>query len=139
MFSKLRSESGSLFGGGNKPKILVIEDNEVDRKIIEKALGSKYDPISADNAEDGLKLAREVSPNLILLDMNLPGMDGMEMCRVLKNTEGVENIPVIFLTAEDKPNMMVEAFQNDAENYLTKPINPKILNDQVSDILEEQS
>lgn len=135
MPNRLSSERGSLFGP--KAKILIVEDNDVDRKVIEKALG-KYQLILSNNAEDGLNQAREEKPDLIVLDMNLPGMDGVEMCKVLKDEPDLKEVPVVFLTSEDNPTLMVEAFESDAENYLTKPINSTVLSSQVKAILEEQ-
>lgn len=124
--------------GNRKPKALVIEDNEIDRKIINKVLSKTCELLITNSGEEALRIAREESPNIILLDLNLPDMNGMDLCRTLKGDPQTEPIPVIFLTAEDKPTMMVEAFEMDAENYLTKPINPKVLLNQVTDVLEEQ-
>ena len=119
-------------------KILIVDDNEIDLKIIRKALeGEGYNVIQAENGKVGLEMALTHKPDLIFLDCQMPVMDGLEMCKQLKDDPAGENIPVVFLTALDTPRNIIDCFEVDAENYLSKPISPKILTNQVRLILEE--
>ncbi len=119
-------------------KILIVDDNEIDRKVIQSALEKAgYSTIQAENGQIGLQKAKQESPDLIFLDCQMPVMDGLTMCKKLKEEDDFKNIPVIFLTALDTPRNIIDCFEVDAENYLSKPISPKILTQQVKFILEQ--
>ena len=118
--------------------ILVVDDNEVDRKIIVHALkdlGCKV--MQAENGSEGYVKALSHRPDLILSDCNMPHMDGVEMCRQIKEDDKTKDIPIIFLTGVDSPRNVVECFSLEAENFMCKPINPKALTDQIRHILSE--
>ena len=111
--------------------ILIIEDNEKNRKLVRDVLNVKgYKTIESETAEDGLKLAIEKSPGLILMDIQLPGMDGIAALKHLKTNSGTKSIPVIAITASamnyNRVTMLAEGF----DGYQTKPIS-------VKDFLEE--
>jgi len=93
----------------------------------------------AENGEEGLKAARALTPQLIILDCDMPVMDGPQMCQSLKDYDETHEIPVFFLTSIDTPKNIIECFQFDAAHYLSKPVNPKILLTQVQEIIEEFS
>ena len=119
-------------------KILIVDDNEIDRKVIQSTLEKAgYSTIQAENGQIGLQKAKQESPDLIFLDCQMPVMDGLTMCKKLKEEDDFKNIPVIFLTALDTPRNIIDCFEVDAENYLSKPISPKILTQQVKFILEQ--
>jgi two-component system cell cycle response regulator DivK len=106
--------------------ILIIEDNEKNRKLVRDVLQVKgYKTIESETAEEGLKLALEKSPALILMDIQLPGMDGITALKQLKADETTRNIPVIAVTASamtyKRQTMLAEGF----DGYQTKPINLK--------------
>ncbi|HNV23729.1 MAG TPA: response regulator [Candidatus Omnitrophota bacterium] len=116
--------------------ILVVEDNEVDRTIIQKTLEKEgYSVFWAENGAVGLKKAKEQKPDLILLDCEMPIMDGQETCRRIKEDADLKNIPVLFLTGLNTPKNVVECFDLDAENFLAKPVNPSMLITQINTIL----
>jgi two-component system, cell cycle response regulator DivK len=111
--------------------ILIIEDNEKNRKLVRDVLQVKgYKTIEAETAEAGLKLALEQSPALILMDIQLPGMDGITALKRLKAEAKTKSIPVIAVTASamsyKRQTMLAEGF----DGYQTKPIS-------VKDFLEE--
>jgi two-component system phosphate regulon response regulator PhoB len=83
--------------------------------------------IPAGSGEEGLALARRRSPDLILLDLMLPGMDGLEVCRLLKKSKETENIPVVMLTARGEEADIVAGLELGADDYLTKPFSPRVL------------
>ncbi len=119
-------------------KILIVDDNEIDRKVIQSTLEKAgYSTIQAENGQIGLQKAKQENPDLIFLDCQMPVMDGLTMCKKLKEEDDFKNIPVIFLTALDTPRNIIDCFEVDAENYLSKPISPKILTQQVKFILEQ--
>ncbi|MDP8212313.1 MAG: response regulator [Candidatus Zapsychrus exili] len=120
--------------------ILVVEDNEVDRKIIHRTLESKgYNVLIAENGAIGLKMAKEHKPNLVLLDCEMPVMDGKEMCRRLKEDEDISKIPVVFLTGLTTPKNIIDCFDLELENYLSKPVKPGLLASQIEMILAENA
>ena len=124
----------------SKKSILIVEDNEVDSKIVQRIvdkLGHRI--LTATNGKVGLEAVRTERPDLIILDCEMPVMGGVEMCEMLRAEDETVNIPVLFLTAGNTPQNIIEAFELDAENYLSKPINSKILIQQIEQILEDQS
>jgi len=103
--------------------ILIIEDNEKNRKLVRDVLQVKgYTTIESETAEEGLKLAAEHSPALILMDIQLPGMDGITAMKQLKADSNTRRIPVIAITASamthNRTTMLAEGF----DGYQTKPI-----------------
>ena len=106
--------------------ILIIEDNEKNRKLARDVLQVKgYQTIESETAEEGLKLALEKSPNLILMDIQLPGMDGITAMKRLKADPTTAGIPIIAITASamthNRTTMLAEGF----DGYQTKPISLK--------------
>ena len=106
--------------------VLIIEDNEKNRKLVRDVLHVKgYKTIEAETAEAGLKLAAEQSPALILMDIQLPGMDGITALKQLKADAKTKSIPVIAVTASamsyKRQTMLAEGF----DGYQTKPISLK--------------
>jgi CheY-like chemotaxis protein len=137
MFDKLFGSKKSDNKNGNR-KILIVDDNEIDRKIIRSALEKDgYQTVQAENGAIGLEMARKEKPDLVFLDCQMPVMDGLTMCKKLKEDDDLKHTPVIFLTALDTPRNIIDCFEVDAENYLSKPISPKILTQQVKIILDE--
>lgn len=109
-------------------KILLIEDEKDILELIAFNLEcSGYEVIKASNGEDGLKRAQNEEPDIILLDLMLPGMDGFDVCRELKQDKNTRRIPVIMLTARGEDSDIVSGLELGAEDYITKPFSPKIL------------
>ena len=106
--------------------ILIIEDNEKNRKLIRDLLQVKgYQTIESEKAEDGLKLAEEKTPALILMDIQLPGMDGITAMKQLKAAPKTNRIPIVAITASamtyNRQTMLAEGF----DGYQTKPLSLK--------------
>jgi CheY-like chemotaxis protein len=106
--------------------ILIVEDNEKNRKLVRDVLGVKgYKTIESETAEEGLDLARSHLPALILMDIQLPGMDGITAMKQLKGDPKTANIPIIAITASamthNRTTMLAEGF----DGYQTKPISLK--------------
>lgn len=121
-------------------KILLIEDEKDILELIAFNLEcSGYDVIKASNGEDGLKRAMNEEPDLVLLDLMLPGMDGFDVCRELKQDKKTRKIPVIMLTARGEDTDIVSGLELGAEDYITKPFSPKILIARIRTVLRRSS
>lgn len=108
-------------------KVLIIEDDAKMLKVISDFLKSEgYDVVSAPEGASGLKLARSAKPDIILLDIMLPGMNGYDVCRELRNMH--INVPVIFLTAKGEETNKIIGLEIGADDYITKPFSLKELN-----------
>jgi DNA-binding response OmpR family regulator len=104
--------------------ILVIDDDSIVAKSVELSLRHDGFQVSvAYSGVDGLKLARRESPDLIILDILMPGMDGYAVCRELRADPLLGDVPVLFLTAKGKDEDKIEGFRAGADDYLTKPFN----------------
>lgn len=112
-----------------REKILLIEDEAEIRGLIKLALeAAGYTTVyEAGNGEDGLAFARSRQPDLILLDLMLPGMDGLTVCRKLKSADETRNIPIIIISAKSEDSDVVVGLEMGAGDYITKPFNRKIL------------
>ncbi|MFH1189093.1 MAG: response regulator [Candidatus Omnitrophota bacterium] len=109
-------------------KILIIDDEPDLVRVIEfKLEKAGYAVSSADNGGDGLKMAQNSRPDLILLDIRLPVMDGYEVCGAIKNNPDLKNIPVIFLTASANNTVAEKTKELGADDYLVKPFDMGIL------------
>ena len=104
--------------------ILVIEDDDLVSRTVERSLASDEFKISlADNGLDGLKIARKRQPDLVILDVIMPEMDGFEVCRKIRADQTLSEVPILFLTAKIKDEDKVNGFLAGADDYLTKPFN----------------
>jgi len=110
----------------NASKVLVIEDNETNMELATVLLRmAGYEVLQAWTAEEGIQLARAEMPRLILMDISLPGMDGLSATRILKDDPLTRLIPVVALTAHAMKGDEVKAFQAGCCGYLTKPIDTR--------------
>ena len=110
------------------PKILVVDDEESILELLEYNLTKQgYAVTRAETGEDGLKLARSLKPDLILLDLMLPGIDGLDVCKMLKNDSHTKTIPIIMLTAKGEEADIVIGLELGADDYVTKPFSVRIL------------
>ena len=117
--------------------ILIIEDNEKNRKLVRDVLQVKgYKTIESETAEEGLRLARENSPALILMDIQLPGMDGITALKHLKADPKTKGIPVIAVTASAMTHSRKEILAEGFDGYQTKPISLKEFLEEVRKVLD---
>lgn len=111
----------AMLGNDNKRIAIVVEDNPDVATYIEHVLQSTYNVIIAHDGEEGLEKAREVIPDIIITDLMMPKVDGLEMCRRLRDDELVSHIPIIIVTARDTDKDRLQGLSNGADAYLTKP------------------
>ncbi len=118
-------------------KILIIDDHEPTRNLIETILSRKgYHTLSASSGPAGLTLAAAEQPDLVLLDLTMPGMDGFEVCRHLRAQNSLSHIPIIMFTAKSLATDKLSGFNAGADDYLVKPTTPAELLRRVSALLE---
>jgi DNA-binding response OmpR family regulator len=109
-------------------KILVVDDNEQNLTLIRTILHHHgYESRLAHNGEEALRLVHQEPPDLIILDVMMPGMDGIEVCRRLKDDEETRLIPIVIMTALDQPADKIRGIEAGADDFLTKPVNQQEL------------
>lgn len=119
-----------------REKILVVDDEEDLLKLLSYNLvNSGYRVDCVTTGEDALDKARNYPPDLILLDLMLPGIDGLDLCRILKNDSRTSRIPIIMLTAKGEEADIVVGLELGAEDYITKPFSPRILTARIKAVL----
>ena len=120
--------------------ILIVEDNDKNLKLVRDVLQVKgYATVEAGNAEDGIVLARERKPDLVLMDIQLPGMSGIDAIGVLRADPATAAIPVVAVTASVMPQDRNKIMEAGFDAYIGKPINLKEFLDTVRNMLEKQS
>lgn len=102
-------------------KILVVDDSPVEIKIIRRFLDEEYEVLEAYTGSEAILLAKEKKPDLILLDILMPTMNGIAVCKALKSEPATKNIPVIFITAITEAREVVRGFESGGQDYITKP------------------
>lgn len=120
------------------PTILVVDDNADMRRYLRTLLTDRYYVIESTDGESGLKLARESVPDLIVSDVMMPVMDGLQFCRKIKDDTMTSHIPVILLTARSTEEQRVEGLGSGADAYITKPFNAKVLMAQMDSLLKNR-
>ncbi|OHB68130.1 MAG: DNA-binding response regulator [Planctomycetes bacterium RBG_13_62_9] len=122
-----------------KATILVVDDEEDIRELVALNLGREgYRVVGCETGEQALKLARSQPPDLIVLDLMLPGMDGLEVCRALKRDAQTQPIPIVMLTAKSEEADIVTGLELGADDYITKPFSGKVLVARVRRILRRK-
>ena len=129
------SESAPSQIKGKAPLILVVDDDSEIVKFIGESLNTKYKIIDAENGLLGLQSAVDNNPDLIISDVMMPEMDGIELCQKLKTNLKVSHIPVILLTAKTALESRIEGIETGADAYLSKPFSIKLLEAQITNLL----
>jgi signal transduction histidine kinase/ligand-binding sensor domain-containing protein/DNA-binding response OmpR family regulator len=123
----------------DKRSVLIIDDNADIRGYLIKLFSNAYIVYSAENAEDGLKLTKKHLPDLVISDITMEGMDGIELCRKIKENNSLSHIPVILLTASKNPETHLQGISDGADDYITKPFDDDILVARVDSLLKNRS
>nr|WP_283754178.1 response regulator [Roseofilum acuticapitatum] len=110
------------------PKVLTVDDSEIVQKSIQKALKDRgVEVLVADNAVDALNLIYNESIAVVLLDVSMPGVDGLELCRTIRSIPEFQSLPIVMVTARDSPFDKVQGQLAGATQYLTKPFDAETL------------
>ncbi|HOW52561.1 MAG TPA: response regulator transcription factor [bacterium] len=122
-----------------RERILVVDDEQDILELIRYNLSREgYQLDTVTTGEEALKIARDRHPDLIILDLMLPGIDGLDVCRLLKGETRTSAIPIIMLTAKGEDSDVVTGLELGAEDYMTKPFSPKVLIARVRNILRRK-
>ncbi len=121
-----------------KPLLLIIDDNSDIRKLIRELLAADYRIIEATNGKDGIRLASKYVPDLIICDVMMPVMDGLECCKRIKNEISTSHIPVLMLTACSLDEQRIQGYESGADGYLSKPFNSKMLAMRCENLIENR-
>ncbi|WP_373803927.1 response regulator transcription factor, partial [Bacteroides heparinolyticus] len=120
----------------SRPLVLVVEDNPDIREYIRQSLSDDFDILTAEDGSEGWTSAQERIPNIIVSDIMMPVMDGIQLCRLVKDDIRTSHIPVILLTAKDSLHDKEEGYTAGADSYLTKPFSAKLLHSRINNLLE---
>lgn len=124
----------------SKQQILVVDDDEDILSFVSYNLSSSgYQPITSNNGQDALALAQKHKPDLILLDLMMPGMDGIEVCTEIRNSKSHYQPLIVFLTARAEDYSQVAALESGADDYIVKPIRPRLLITKIESILRRKT
>lgn len=124
--------------GDDKPLLLIIDDNADIRKMIRELLSADYRIIEAANGKDGIRLASKYVPDLIICDVMMPVMDGLECCRRIKDEITTSHIPVLMLTACAMDEQRIQGYESGADGYLSKPFNSKMMSMRCENLIENR-
>lgn len=117
-------------------KILLVDDEPDILEIVSYNLKNEgYDIYTAKNGIEAVKIAKKIIPHLILLDIMMPEMDGIEACEIIRKTKGLEHVLITFFTARGEDYSQVAGFDVGADDYITKPIKPKVLVSKIKALL----
>ena len=122
----------------NQPLVLVVEDHPDVSHYISQSLKPNFRVEEAPNATTGLDVALEMIPDLVICDIMMPGMDGLKFCEILKNDIRTSHIPLILLTALAEEDARIDGLETGADDYLTKPFNPRELLARVNNLIENR-
>lgn len=121
-----------------KPLALVIDDNGDIRKMLSELLNGDYNVITAKDGKEGLSRAARYVPDVVICDVMMPEMDGMECCRRLKNDEQTSHIPVLLLTASSMDEARIEGYDSGADGYISKPFNADVLKARIDSLIKNR-
>lgn len=122
-------------GNDKKPTILVVDDSQAAVATIQDVLGKDYSVLTAFDGMAAIDLYKKKNPDLVLLDIEMPGIDGFEVCRLIKTLSGTDFVPVIFISDKTDLASMKTALQSGAQDYLTKPFEPEELVERIRSAL----
>ncbi len=122
----------------DKPLVLVIDDNRDIREMVGELLNPDYNIITAANGSEGVKKAAKYVPDLVICDVMMPVMDGLECCRRLKEEPVTSHIPVLMLTACSMDEQRVQGYDNGADGYLSKPFSASVLKSRSASLIKNR-
>ena len=122
----------------DKPEVLIIDDNIDIRTYLRSVLSEKYNVSEASDGKVGLELARKIVPDIVLSDIMMPVMDGLEFCQQLKTDKAISHIPVILLTARSLDEQRVEGYEHGADAYISKPFSLRLLLSRIDNLIESR-
>lgn len=125
--AELEAIDTNVVADSDKPILLIIDDNKDIQKLVGELLGDTYNIMLASNGKEGIKMAAKYVPDLVICDVMMPVMDGLECCRGIKNELSTSHIPVLMLTACSMDEQRVQGYDSGADGYISKPFNSAVL------------
>ena len=120
-------------------KIVIIDDEEDIRDILSyKLIKEGFAVIAAPTCVEGIKICKDELPSLVLLDVMMPGMDGVEVCEALRKTPGLEHVLICFLTARSEDYSQIAGLDAGADDYISKPIKPRVLISRINALMRRK-
>lgn len=136
--SELDNIETELNFDSEKSLVLVIDDNRDIRQMVSELLSTDYNVITASGGGEGIKKASKYVPDLIISDVMMPGMDGLECCRVLKEETSTSHIPVLLLTACSLDEQRAQGYDSGADGYLSKPFSAQVLKSRIASLINNR-
>lgn len=130
---------GAETGGHDAIEVLVVEDNPDILEYIRQSLAGIYNVKTASNGRDGLEIALRDIPDIVVTDIMMPVMDGMEMTRHIKQNMNTSHVPVVMLTAKDSPADRIEGYEAGVESYITKPFSASLLIARINNVVSRRN
>lgn len=123
----------------DKKRILVVEDEEdIQALIIYNLEKAGFETLGSDTGEEAIARVREFKPDLVVLDLMLPGIDGLEVCSIVKNEPEFNHIPIVMLTAKSEDSDVIAGLERGAEDYITKPFSPSVFLARIKTVLRRR-
>ena len=110
-----------------RPRLLVVDDQAVNIQALYQVFAKDSEVFMATSGKQAIEVCRQKMPDLILLDVLMPDMDGIEVCQILKDDAETQNIPIIFVTSQDSPEEETRGLEVGAVDFITKPVNPAVV------------
>lgn len=137
-FNEIETSPINLKKHVGKPTLLIVEDNFELREFIAKRLNKSFNIILAENGEIALGRAIEHNPELIVSDIMMPVMNGLDLCKAVKQNIDTSHIPIILLTARDSAENKIEGYKTGADDYIPKPFNIELLETRIQNLIESR-
>lgn len=135
---RLEEVDRTTTAGTELPLLLVIDDNADIRRMIGELLKDEYNIVTAPDGREGVRLAAKYVPDLIICDVMMPVMDGLECCRIIKDEVSTSHIPVLMLTACSMDEQRARGYDSGADGYLSKPFNSTVLKSRCRNLIDNR-
>ena len=137
--STMGSKAWKIAVEDNEVKLLLVEDTEDNRFMMRRLLEMEgYDVVEARNGEEAVKVAKEESPSLVLMDLSLPVIDGLAATRLIREVPALQKTPIIAVSAHDTADFQAEALEAGCNSYITKPIDFSELDTLIKELLKAE-
>ncbi len=136
--AELENIEGDAVFESDKPLVLVIDDNPDIREMVTELLHENYNIVTASNGSEGVKKAAKLVPDLIVCDVMMPVMDGLECCRLIKEEQATSHIPVLMLTACTMDEQRVQGYDSGADGYMSKPFSFDVLKSRIASLIKNR-
>lgn len=136
--SELDSIESEVKFDSDRPVLLIIDDNRDIRQMVSELMNDEYNIITASNGSEGVKKAAKYVPDLIICDVMMPGMDGLECCSLIKEEVSTSHIPVLMLTACSMDEQRAQGYDSGADGYLSKPFSSQVLKSRCASLIKNR-